>query len=85
MNEDMAEPQNDETQISHKWFEWLLESSLKEAVAKHGDAGRMVAWDVRESFVERLPRGTFAYHGPDAFEIGCHEAGATNQSGKVKP
>jgi len=65
--------------LSHEWFEWLLSCALNEAVEKHGDAGRMVAWTVRERFLEGLPRGTFEYLGTDVLP-----AHAMIQAGKAK-
>lgn len=63
----MNTPLIEATRMSHEWFEWLLTLALNEAVEKHGDAGRMVAWTVRERFMAGLPRGSFEYLGSDAF------------------
>lgn len=65
----MTTPLIEATSLSHEWFEWLLLCALNEAVEKHGDAGRMVAWTVRERFMDGLPRGSFEYLGSDAFPL----------------
>ena len=36
---------------------------------QHGDPARMVGWTIREQFVRDLPRGSFTYHGEQAFPL----------------
>lgn len=55
--------------FSHEWFESLLMRAIRDAVEQHGDPARMVGWTIREQFVRDLPRGSFTYHGEQAFPL----------------